>query len=261
MGASLTVLGAGSILPQVEYGCSGYALRGAPGGPVTLFDCGPGSVRRLAAVGVELGEVRRVVFSHYHPDHCLDLVALTSARKNQGFDPPHLEVIGPEGLEAVVQGVRKIWGGWVTDPDASYLEVEPAADGRVRLERDDLALEAVRTEHTPQALAWRATFPDGSSLTYTGDSCETAAVGDLARGCDLFLSECAFPEEAGVDTHLTPPGAGRLARRAGCGRLVLTHFYPDMDPARAREEAAAVFGGPVETARDGSRHPLRLPAR
>ena len=63
MGATLAVLGAGSILPRVGYGCSGYALRPAPGAPVTLLDCGPGSIRALAGVGVELGEVERVVLS------------------------------------------------------------------------------------------------------------------------------------------------------------------------------------------------------
>ena len=50
---------------------------------------------------------------------------------------------------------------------------------------------------------------------------------------------------------LTPSGAARLASAAGARRLLLTHFYPSMDPERARHGAAATFPGPVEVARDG----------
>ena len=45
--AELVVLGAGSILPRAGYGCAGYALRPTPDGALTLFDCGPGSLRAL----------------------------------------------------------------------------------------------------------------------------------------------------------------------------------------------------------------------
>ena len=58
--ATLHVLGAGSILPRAGYGCSGYALRPAPGEPVTLLDCGPGSIRALGGAGIDVAEIERV---------------------------------------------------------------------------------------------------------------------------------------------------------------------------------------------------------
>src|SRR5688572_26913771 len=99
MPAQLTVLGAGSILPRAGYGCAGYALRPAKGARVTLFDCGPGSIRALGAARIDLNEIERVVISHFHADHCLDLFALAFARNNPTLHPlPTLEIVGPVGL-------------------------------------------------------------------------------------------------------------------------------------------------------------------
>jgi ribonuclease BN (tRNA processing enzyme) len=39
--------------------------------------------------------------------------------------------------------------------------------------------------------------------------------------------------------------------------LLLTHFYPEMEPEAARQGAGRIFAGTIELARDGSRHLLR----
>ena len=252
----LHVLGAGSILPRAGYGCAGYALRPSDGGAVTLLDCGPGSVRALGAAGIGLEEVTRVVLTHFHPDHCLDLFALAFARRNPHFaDCPPLELIGPPGLRALLEtGSDGPIARWITHPSAHVIEVEPE---RGELERDDLRLAWTRTRHTPESLAWRATTPAGASLTYTGDTGENPDVADLARGTNLFVCECSFPDDQAVEHHLTPSGAARLAERAECRELLLTHFYPSMDPERAVREARSLWPGAVLAAADGSRHPLR----
>ena len=256
MGASWTVLGAGSILPRAGYGCSGYALRPAPGANVTLFDCGPGSVRALGAAGIRLEEVERVVISHFHLDHCLDLFALAFARRNPAFADRlgPLELVGPVGLRALLQRGEGTLGSWAKDPRADVVEVALEDAGRGRLERPGVALSCALTGHTPEALCWRAELEGGASVAYSGDSGEAGALARLASGADLFVCECSFPDGAEVPGHLTPSGAGRLARAAGCGALVLTHFYPSMDPEQARAGAARVFGGAVASARDGSVH-------
>ena len=254
MVAELHVLGAGSILPRSGYGAAGYALRPAPRAPVTLFDCGPGSVRRLAEAEIELADVRRVVLSHYHLDHCLDLFALFFARLNPRFDPvPPLELVGPVGLAQLVENAPLALGRHARDPNVTVHEVELGPDGVGRFGAPELELSCRATEHTREAVAWRATLPDGSSLAYSGDTGEVDAVAEVARGAGLFVCECSFPDEAAVPNHLTPSGAARLAARAGAGRLVLTHFYPETEPAEAREVAAATYAGPIELARDGAR--------
>ncbi|MFN0243651.1 MAG: MBL fold metallo-hydrolase [Planctomycetota bacterium] len=264
MAAIWTVLGAGSILPRAGFGCSGHALSDTDDPAVTLFDCGPGTLRSLANSGIELARVERVVLSHFHPDHCLDVLALAFARRNPSFrGVPDLELIGPRGLADFLRLAADLYGGRAyTRFDCAHVrEVDPGVPDVIDARRFRLSWTA--TGHTPEAVAWRVDRPDGRSVTYTGDSGEDARVAALARGTSLFVCECSFPDDRAVPHHLTPTSAGRMALAANCERLLLTHFYPSLDPERARAVAAQVFRGPIEIARDGSRHTLdgRPPAR
>ena len=45
----------------------------------------------------------------------------------------------------------------------------------------------MRTEHSPEALAWRVDLAGGGVLAYTGDTGPNPAVARLARGADLFV--------------------------------------------------------------------------
>lgn len=257
MTAIWTVLGAGTILPRAGFGCSGYALSDTDDPAVTLFDCGPGSLRALGSSGIELARVERVVLSHFHPDHCLDLLALAFARRNPSFrGAADLELIGPRGLTEFLRLAAELYGSraYTRFDSARVREVDPGVPGVIQARRFHLSWTA--TGHTPEAVAWRVDRPDGRSVTYTGDSGEDARVAALARGTSLFVCECSFPDDRAVPHHLTPMSAARMAVAANCERLLLTHFYPSLDPEQARAVAAQVFKGPIEIARDGSRHML-----
>ncbi len=265
----LTVLGAGSALPAPGRGPAGYALHGGGLDGVTLLDCGPGSIRSLADRGLDLVDVRRVVVSHFHADHVLDLFHLAFARRNPNLDRdalPEVELVGPRGLAELV-GVEPGSPGrlgplgplrpWIRDPRHRVVEVEPG-DGR--LELGDLALAHAAMRHSPEALAWRVEAPSGASLVYSGDTGETPALGELvARGgaADLLVAECGLPLDADPAVHLHGAACGRAARDGGARSLLLTHFYPDVDPEAARAAAAGVFDGPVSVAVDGTRVAVR----
>ena len=46
-------------------------------------------------------------------------------------------------------------------------------------------------------------------------------------------------------SHMSGREAGLVARRAGVGRLVLTHIPPWTDPEAVRAEAASEFSGEI----------------
>lgn len=261
--ATWTVIGAGSALPRAGFGPSGHALRLPQLDGVTLFDCGPGTVRALAAAGVALVDVRRVVVTHFHVDHCADLAALAFARRNPTIPSPPLEILAPPAIDGVLDGLRAAFGKHATFADTSVRHLVHGVDHGGRCGDAGLALgpegAGVRLRwtpngHTKDAVSVAVDVAGAPLVAYTGDTGPDPRVARLATGARLFVAECSFPDDAGSAAHLTPRTAGDLAREAGAARLLLTHFYPMLDPTDARAAAAKVFAGPIETARDGSVH-------
>jgi ribonuclease Z len=68
----------------------------------------------------------------------------------------------------------------------------------------------------------------GRTVVITGDTRPCDSTLEAARGADLLVHEATFGDEEAeraVETgHSTAREAGALARRAGCRRLLLTHF-------------------------------------
>ncbi|MDF1797903.1 MAG: ribonuclease Z [Planctomycetota bacterium] len=251
----LIVLGAGAALPGRGRGPAGYAVRGGGLVGVTLLDCGPGSIRSLADRGLDLLDIRRVVLSHFHADHVLDLFALAFARRNPNLDQdrlPEVELIGPAGLAELLSVRQAPFDLWTRDPRHRVTEVFPDAGVGLRLERADVVLEAREVQHTVGALGWRVQAPSGASLTYSGDTGETPALAELARGTELLVAECGLALDEAPEMHLNGAAAGRLAAEAGCLGLVLSHFYPHVDPALAVAAAAEAYAGPIHAAVDGT---------
>ena len=253
MNPRLVVLGAGTIVPRPGYGPSGYAIEAAPNEPLTLLDCGPGSLRTMATVGLDPARVERVVFSHFHPDHLLDLFALALFRRLPEYaeSVPDLELIGPSGLRAVVDAAPDAIGRAVSFSRTEVREVSLDSDSRGRLAAGPFDLACTSTGHSPEALAWRLEAPWMGPLSYTGDCPFEPRVAELARGSDLFVLECSFPDGAGTANHLTPSQAADLVRLAGPGRALLTHFYPSADPAACAAIVSEKADCEVLAARDG----------
>lgn len=95
----------------------------------------------------------------------------------------------------------------------------------------------------------------GQSIAFVMDTRMCPAAIELARGVDLLVCESTFlaadADKAHEYGHLTATQAATIAREAGVGQLVLTHFsqrYPDVEPFVA--EAAAIFPE-VVAVRDG----------
>ncbi len=105
----------------------------------------------------------------------------------------------------------------------------------------------------------------GRKVAVTGDTRPCAGTVEGARGADVLVHEATFGEseqDRAVETmHSTAREAGRIAREAGAGQLVLTHLSTRYDHAwqtlvdQAREE----WAGPLEVAQDGMELEIPLP--
>ncbi len=245
----LTVLGSGTSVPRPDRGSPGYVVEAE--GRVIMLDLGPGSLRQLTAAGYAHDRVDAVSFSHFHPDHCADLVHfLFAAKYGPGYARARpVRMIGPTGLKNLHRALVQAFGQWM-EPEPGTVEwIEIPADQPQSIEILDGILRPGPVEHTPGALAWRVEAT-GRSLVYSGDTDWSIELISLSRGADLLVIEAACPEGRKVEGHLMPSEAARIAAQAGVGRLLLTHFYPECDPVEAVTHARKHYDGPVEAAID-----------
>jgi ribonuclease BN (tRNA processing enzyme) len=242
----LIILGSGTGVPSLKRGSPGFLIKA--GERSILLDSGSGTLTKMLRAGVTYKEVDAVLYSHIHPDHVADLVPLIFACKYHE-DPrtKDLLILGGRGIRDYVEGLRSVYGSWI-EPETFHIHIrEVVAD---EAEIGELRIITIPLEHTPESVGYRVTSLTGRSVAYSGDTDYCPNIVELARGADLLILECSFPEGRKVRGHLTPALAGRIAHEAGCTRLLLTHLYPPCDRSDIRGDCQNVFPGEVLLAED-----------
>jgi ribonuclease BN (tRNA processing enzyme) len=244
----LTTLGTGTASPSTRVN-AGHLVEA---GTVTLLlDCGSGVVHRMGELQANWLGITHLAFTHFHPDHTLDLTTLMFAWK-YGTLPPRslpLVILGPVGTAQLIERFAAIYGDSVRDPGFPVTVRELAPGERADL-GDGVTLEAHKVPHTAESVAYSVERA-GARLVFTGDMGFDTAVAEWARGCDVLLAECSLPEQLAVSSHLTPAQVGVLAEVAEPKRLVLTHFYPPVLDEDISEIIALRYSGGVVIADDG----------
>jgi ribonuclease BN (tRNA processing enzyme) len=223
----LTLLGSGTTVP-LTYRCSPSLMIGIHGDYI-LFDLGPGAVRQLARIGLNLNAVSHIFLTHFHPDHTSDLIHFLFASKSPSI-PQRSEpvmITGPRGLSEFVHRLQAAYDPYLTLP-TGIMEIEEI-DACERVENDYKKFKtiSVPTKHTPESIAYRFETKAGKSIVYSGDTSFCDEIVELSREADLLILEASFPDGQEVEGHLTPSLAGHIAALANVKRLLLTHLYPE----------------------------------
>ncbi|MFF3063052.1 MBL fold metallo-hydrolase [Oerskovia sp. NPDC057915] len=242
-----------------------------------LLDMGNGALgalqrfvdpRRLDAIGLShlhpdhfVDVCGLYVYLKYHPDRAAAAVAAPAAASpvRPGDEPfaGALPVWGPSNTAERIGAAYGLEAGESMESQFAFRSWEPGQVVAV----GPLEIEPFRVYHPVEAYGVRVTGPSSLvpgervTLAYTGDTDACEGVVELARDADLLLAEAAFQEgrDDAVDRgiHLTGRRAGEVATAAGARRLVLTHLPAWNDKQAARDEATAVYAGPVDLAATG----------
>ncbi len=247
---TVTILGSGTCVPSLTR--SSCSVLMAVGDSKLLFDSGPGTMRRLLEAGTAIYDITHIFYSHFHPDHSGEFVPLLFATKypNKQQRKNTLTVTAGTGLLKFYDRLKSVYGKWI--------ELEPGLLTLRELDHqkpdsnqfNDFTVESAPMAHNEESIAFRINSPDGSSAVYSGDTDFSENLIELARDTDLLICESALPDDMRVNGHLTPSLAGEIATRAGVGKLVLTHFYPECDHTDIKQECRKTYDGPLVLAED-----------
>ena len=223
--ATLTILGSGSGMPQSERNCSGYLIE--VDGQLTLLDCGSGVARAMQASGFSLTELDRVVISHTHPDHVVDLPLLIQHCHLSKKTTP-LDIFVPEEF---VAPLNQIIRAMYVIPERFKFEVRIQGYSEGTIIEHPMQIKAIANSHFksyPTDIQ-RLGLPNklqahslkvglgGSSVFYSGDVGSFDDVAEVMGDSDLVILETS---------HVDLVRVGEYIGAHSSVQFILTHITP-----------------------------------
>lgn len=133
------LLGTGGMMPLPYRWLSALMLR--YNGSNMLIDCGEGTQITIKEQGWSFKSIDIICFTHYHGDHISGLPGLLLTIGNSNRTEP-LTIIGPKGLERVVNGLR------VIAPELPYeINIIEIRDAYEVFDIGEYSIEAYKVKH------------------------------------------------------------------------------------------------------------------
>ncbi|MDP6376590.1 MAG: MBL fold metallo-hydrolase [Pseudomonadales bacterium] len=223
-----------------------------------VFDAGARSPVRMAQARLPMARLDAVFLTHYHSDHIAALPDVNLASWVQGRPAP-LQVFGPTGVEAVVEGFNAAYqldrgyrsahhGSELLAPDRGFMEANTFTPDNVVWQDELMTITSFRVEHPPiePAVGYRVDYR-GRSVVISGDTNATASLFAASKDADILLHDALsrtlldpMIETAGeagipviptimtdvIDYHADVTTLPAQAAAAGVEQLVLYHMVP-----------------------------------
>ena len=250
MKSQITILGSGTCVPSLERNPCSFLMK--TDGENLLFDCGPGTMRRLLEAGVSIFDISYIFLSHFHPDHSGELASFLFALKYPAPSSQKrpLTLVAGQGFRSFYERLQTVYGNWIVLPPGMLTVVELDTQKADHHAFPSFTVSSMPVAHRPESLAYRVSDADGKILVYSGDSDVCDSLTAIAANADLMICESAFPDDQKVDGHLTPALAGKIAQDANVKQLVLTHFYPACENADIENQCRSTYNGVLVLAQD-----------
>ena len=222
----LTILGMNGPFPAPGGATSGYFL--AAGESHIALDLGSGCLARLTAL-TPPEELTALLLSHWHYDHCADVLPLIYRLEACATQPLH--VYAPVDEDSPV---RKIVQG------CTELVLHDIAPGE-RFTVGEVQVTAFAARHPVPAVMYRIEQGE-RTFCYTGDTNTVEGLTDFAKDADFLLADGLFTDSVWAEgkPHLSASLAAQLAKDAEVRRFVITHLNPTIDPETLLRQARAI---------------------
>ncbi len=270
-------LGTGTPNPDPQHSGNSVAIivKGTP----YIVDCGPGLVRRAAALSPRYGgkiealraaNLKNLFITHLHSDHTAGLADIMLIPWVMGRDAP-LEVVGPEGTKKMIYHLHeaykednrvRLYGlenannqGWRTNVH----EIEKEG---IIYKDDNVSVEAFLVEHGnwPEAYGFKFTTPD-RVIAISGDTRPCKNLIEKCKGVDILIHEVYSSAKLQFRTpiwqkyhpqfHTSTFELAKIARKVKPGLLILYHqLYWGATDEDLVAEVGTIYKGRVVSAKD-----------
>jgi ribonuclease Z len=226
--------GAGTLVKfgDSETGCSDVLMQ---------FDTGRGTTQQLSKLGVPVGKLHAVFYTHIHSDHSEGLIDIAQLRWHFNSGGPKLDMVcsaditsfsghamscskfataigdtmiaSGEMAQRLAENPKRLAGG-----PADLLNVmtfTPENSASVVWSSGDVTVSAIKSTHVPGHASYRVDTPAGSvviggdagndSLKPPRDSSTSAQVEDLSNGADILVHSVIHPVMGPDGTTGFPP--------------------------------------------------------
>jgi len=225
----LNLLGSGGATPYSERTTPMAVL--TIGNASLLFDCGSGACLRLAQARTRPSNIEAIFLTHFHADHCVDLPLILLSSYLDGRQRP-IRLYGPDGLKSYVQAINNLYSyipTLVRNVTGVEFQLEiTELDGGESVSDESWCVTAARARHGVPALGYRIST-ENATVVLSGDTEPSDDIVAIARGAQVLVHDCSFPDSIGeAPGHTLPRDLGVVAKRAGVKALVLTHLFQEV---------------------------------
>lgn len=235
---TLRFLGTGTATPSLQRLSSSYLLSTSWGN--ILIDIGPSIVRRLLQFGFTVEDIDMIVLTHFHPDHTADLVTfLFACNYGEPNRTKDLTLLGGRGLELFFKRLCAVYPSIKQKGYSLDLKSMPRDTWRLA---DSLTIETIPMKHRKESIGVKVRAV--KTVAFTGDTDYSTNLVTLAKGADLLVSECSFPDFK-MEGHLNLATLQKVVEEAKPGQVLLSHLYPEWEGFRG------VLRAPFLLAEDG----------
>ena len=233
---SVIPLGTVSPYPKGNLNCPGFLVM--IGKYKILLDCGNG-ISKMFKYPDAFNDLI-IIISHLHNDHFADLgaFAYTSYVYHKlGKLNNKVKVLIPN------KDIKSTYAyDYLKNLDNSYLDIENY-DGKTNLNYGGADISFIKNLHDITTYSTKIKYYN-KTIVYSSDTGYEFDHLDLfAKNADLLICESTFLYDQKGDNnfHLSAFDAGMIAMAADVKKLMLTHFFPEIDKQKYVIEAQKMF--------------------